>query len=158
MTTSAVLNPQFVGAQRKPRRIARLLPATARFVLGACFFVFGLNGFLNFIPPPSAPPPAGAMAFAGALLQTGYMFPLIKGTEVVAGALLLANRFAPLALALLAPVVLNIVLFHALLAPTGSVIAGAVLVLEVYLAWAYRGAFAPMLAAKVTPVFGKARR
>jgi uncharacterized membrane protein YphA (DoxX/SURF4 family) len=150
MTSSAVFNPELAAASRTPSRAARYLPVTARFVLGACFFVFGLNGFFNFIPPPSTLPPAGAMAFAGALMQTGYMFPLIKGTEVVAGALLLCNRFVPLALALLAPVVVNIALFHALLAPEGGVIAASVLALELYLAWAHRRAFAPMLAARAT--------
>lgn len=122
----------------------------ARFLLGATFFVFGLNGFLNFIPPPAEGIPAGAMAFGAALMQTGYMFSLIKGTEVVAGALLLANRFVPLSLAILAPVVINIVAFHAFLAPSGLVVALIVLALELYLAWAYRAAFAPMLAARAT--------
>jgi hypothetical protein len=148
MISQAVSSSPVVATRGPYPRVARYLPVAARFVLGACFFVFGLNGFLNFIPPPSAPLPEGAMAFGGALLQTGYMFPLIKGTELLAGALLLANRFVPLALALLAPVVVNIVLFHAFLAPAGSVIATAVLVLELYLAWAYRRAFAPMLVAR----------
>src|SRR5262245_30910283 len=66
------------------RPVVRHLATAGRIVLGLVFFVFGLNGFLDFIPPPAEPIPAGAMAFAGALLQTGYMFPLIKGTEVVA--------------------------------------------------------------------------
>lgn len=89
------------------------------------------------------------MAFGGALVQTGYMFPLIKGTEVIAGTLLLANRFVPLALAVLAPVLINIAAFHAFLATQGSAVALALLALELYLAWAYRRAFAPMLAPRV---------
>jgi uncharacterized membrane protein YphA (DoxX/SURF4 family) len=129
--------------------ISSKLPSVARIVLGLAFFVFGLNGFLHFLPqPPMSGPPAN---FAGALFATGYMFPLIKGTEVLASLLLLANRYVPLALAVLAPVVVNIVAFHAFLAPTGMVLPIVVLGLELYLAWSYRDAFAPMLHARTVP-------
>src|SRR6186713_3209297 len=70
--------------------ISSKLPSIARVVLGLAFFVFGLNGFLHFLPqPPMSGPPAD---FAGALFATGFMFPLIKGTEVAASLLLLSNR------------------------------------------------------------------
>ena len=121
-------------------------PLVARFALGAIFLVFGLNGFFQFLPQPAEPPPPGAMAFAGALFQTGYMFPLIKGTEVLAGALLLSGRYVALALTLLAPIVVNIVAFHLFLAPgTGPlVIAFTVLALGLYLAWTERAVFKPL--------------
>jgi len=128
---------------------ARYFPAGARLFLGLVFTVFGLNGFLHFLPMPPAPP--AALAFLGALAGSGYMFPLIKGTEVVAGLLLLGNRFVPLALTLLAPVIVNIVLYHAVLAPAGLGIPLLVLLAEIYVAWAYRDAFAPMLQARVAP-------
>lgn len=86
------------------------------------------------------------MAFGIALFQTGYMNPLIKGTEVLAGALLLANRLVPLALVLLAPVVVNIVALTLFLAPAGLAIPAVVLLLEVILAWCYRDAYRPILA------------
>jgi uncharacterized membrane protein YphA (DoxX/SURF4 family) len=121
----------------------------ARILLGLVFTVFGLNGFLHFLPqPPMSGPPA---EFAGALFATGYMFPLIKGTEVVSGLLLLSGRFIPLALTLLAPVIVNIVAFHAFLAPSGLAIPLLVVALEVFLAWSYRGVFRPMLRARVEP-------
>ncbi|MGC4094872.1 MAG: hypothetical protein QM756_44535 [Polyangiaceae bacterium] len=82
-------------------------------------------------------------------MKTGYMFPFIKGTEVLAGLLLLANRFVPLALAVLAPIVLNIVAFHAFLAPSGLLMAVVVLLLELRLAYSYREAFRPMLGLRV---------
>ncbi|HSY23092.1 MAG TPA: DoxX family protein [Polyangiaceae bacterium] len=129
--------------------IARYAPVSARVLLGLIFFVLGLNGFLRFLPMP--PPPAAALAFFGALLQTGYMFPLIKGTEVIAGVLLLSNRFVTLALALLAPIVVNIVAFHAFLAPSGGGPAYLALILELYLAWSYRDAYRPMLASRAVP-------
>lgn len=120
-----------------------------RVLLGLIFFVFGLNGFLHFLPqPPMSGPPA---AFAGALFATGYMFPLVKGTEVAASILLLSNRFVPLALALLAPVVVNIVGFHLFLAPSGLALPIVCLALELFLAWSYRSAFRPMLQAKTAP-------
>lgn len=131
--------------------MARYLPLTARILLGLVFTVTGLNGFLHFLPQPTAPMPAGAMAFAGAMVKTGYLMPLLMATQLISGLLLLAGRWVPLGLTLLAPVVVNIVAFHLFLAPAGLPLAGLVLVLEIFLAWAYRGAFRPMLAWGVTP-------
>jgi uncharacterized membrane protein YphA (DoxX/SURF4 family) len=135
-----------------PKGFIRHLPTIARVLLGLMFFVFGLNGFLNFIPPPPKDTlPAGLLAFSEAMMKTGYLFQLIKGTEVLVGALLLLNRFVPLALTILAPVIVNIVAVHAFLAPSGVGMAIVILALELYLAWAYRAAFRPMLAARATP-------
>jgi uncharacterized membrane protein YphA (DoxX/SURF4 family) len=129
--------------------IQNKLPTVARYLLGLAFFVFGLNGFLHFIPqPPMNGPPAN---FAGALLASGYFFPLLKATEVAASLLLLSNRYVPLALAVLAPVLINIVAFHAFLAPAGLALPIVLIVTEVYLARSYRDAFAPMLQAQNAP-------
>jgi hypothetical protein len=73
--------------------MTRILPLIARVLLGLVFFVFGLNGFFHFMPRSRRWGPADA--FLGALFATGYMFPLIKGVEVVAGALLLAGPLRP---------------------------------------------------------------
>jgi uncharacterized membrane protein YphA (DoxX/SURF4 family) len=131
------------------KSFARYLPTIARILMGLMFFVFGLNGFLHFMPQP--PMPEGPREFFGALMKTGYMVPLIFVTQTLVGALLLLNRFVPLALALIAPVIVNIILFHLFLAPSGMVMAIVVLVLELYLAWSYRGAFLPMLAPRAKP-------
>ncbi len=130
-------------------KLTRHLPTAARVLLGLMFFVFGLNGFFHFLPTPP-PPPEAAMSFAGALMKAGYFFPLLKGTEVIAGVLLLSGRFVPLALALLAPIVVNIAAFHTFLAPN-PVMVLVLLTLEIFLAWSYRDAFAPMLRSRVTP-------
>ena len=127
----------------------RKLPAAARLLLGLIFTVFGLIFVLHFLPQPPMEPGAGA--FIGALFASGYLLQIVKVVEVAAGVALLANRFVPLALALLAPIVVNIVAFHAVLAPAGLVLPIVVLALEVYLAWSYRAAFAPMLRARVAP-------
>lgn len=124
-------------------------PTVARILLGALFLLFGLNGFLQFLPMPPVPEKAGA--FLGALAATGYMFPLIKGTEVVAGLLLLSGRFVPLALTVLAPVVVNIVAYHAALAPEGLPLPIFLAAVGIYLAYAYRDSFAPVLAARANP-------
>ena len=93
------------------------LGLAARILLGLIFFVFGLNGFLLFIPPPELGERAGALM--GALMETGYFIPILKITEIVGGALLLAGMFVPLALVLLAPIVVQILLFHIVLEPAG---------------------------------------
>lgn len=128
------------------RSITRFIAPGARYLMGLVFFVFGLDGFLHFFPQPTTLPNEGALAFGMALMKSGYMFPLIKGTEVTVGALLLANRFVPLALVLIAPVVVNIFAFHAFLEPSGLVIASVIVALEIYLAWVYRSAYRPLLA------------
>lgn len=126
--------------------IRKYLPTAARLFLGLVFAGFGLNFFLHFLPRPVPAPPAAA--FAGALFSSGYLFPLLKITEVMAGLLLLSGRFLPLALAVLAAIVINIVGFHLFLAPSGLPLALALLATELYLAWMYRAAFAPMLRAR----------
>jgi putative oxidoreductase len=121
----------------------------ARIVLGLIFLVFGLNGFFHFLPqPPMSGPPAD---FIGALLATGYLFPLLKGTEVITGTLLLSGRLVPLALTVLAPVVVNIVGFHLFLAPSGLPLALVVVALGVFLAWSYRSAFSGILNVNAAP-------
>jgi len=122
------------------------LPSVARVLMGVPFLVFGLNGFLNFLPQP--PMPAAAGAFVGALAASGYLFPVLKTVEIVSALLLLSGRFVPLALTLLAPVLVNIVAFHAALAPAGLAIPLVLLAAEIYLAWVHRDAFAPLLRAK----------
>ena len=129
----------------------RHAPTVARYLLGLAFFVFGLNGFLNFIPQPKEAMSAGATALMGGFMASGYMFPLIKGTELLAGILLLANRYVTLGLAILTPVLVNIVLFHAVLAPSGVAMGAILFAIQLYLAWAYRAAYRPMLAAVVSP-------
>src|SRR3989442_9931755 len=130
---------------------SKIVTTIARVLMGLMFLVFGLNGFLRFIPEPKTPMPEGAAAFAGALMNTGYMMPLVMGTQLLTGGLLLLNRFVPLALALLAPILVGIITFHIFLAPASIAPAIVVMVLELYLAWAYRNAYRPMLAMRVTP-------
>ena len=127
----------------------RIVTAVVRVLLGVMFLVFGLNGFLNFIPAPKDLPPDLVTVSTG-LMKGGYMT-VVSATEILVALLLLTNLFVPLALALLAPIVVGIITFHIAIAPATIVPGIVVLVMELYLAWAYRGAFRPMLQAKVSP-------
>jgi uncharacterized membrane protein YphA (DoxX/SURF4 family) len=112
----------------------------ARILLGLTFLVFGLNGFLHFIP--MGKPPAGLAAdFTKALFMSHYFY-VVAGLQIAGGLLLLIGRFVPLGLTLLGPVVANILLFHIFLAPEGLPIAIAVTVLELFLIARYHRAFA----------------
>jgi uncharacterized membrane protein YphA (DoxX/SURF4 family) len=128
--------------------VLRKLPVIARILLGAVFFVFGLNGFLGFLPMPPMPGEAGA--FLGALVSAKFL-PVVKAIEVVAGLMLLTGRFVPLALLLLAPIVVSIVLFHGVLAPEGMAMPIVTVALGLYLAWSYRDAFRGVLDARARP-------
>lgn len=130
-------------------RAGRIVTAIIRILLGVMFLVFGLNGFLNFIPTPKDLPPDVITVSTG-LMKGGYMT-VVSATELVVALLLLTNAFVPLALALLAPIVVGIITFHLAIAPATIGPGIAVLIMELYLAWAYRGAFRPMLRAKVSP-------
>jgi putative oxidoreductase len=113
-----------------------------RILLGLIFAVFGLNGFLHFIP--TGPLPQPAIDFFGALAATGYMIRLIFLGQLLGGVLLLTGVAVPLALVILAPIIVNILFFHLFLAPGGLAIAFVVAAMEVFLAWRYQDAFAPL--------------
>jgi putative oxidoreductase len=134
--------PPAVKSARHPWRTA------GRILLGLPLVVFGLNAFLNFIPQPKTPIAPAAAAFAGALMATGYMMQLIGLTQLVAGFLLLINRFVPLALVLLAPFFVNSIAFHVVLEHSGLPMALAFTALELALAWSYRRAYATLLTAR----------
>ncbi len=118
----------------------------ARILLGVIFVVFGLNGFLQFLPQPEMPP--AAIAFFGGLAASGFMLPTLFATQVVGGVLLLLG-LVPLGLVILAPVIVHIVEFHVFLAPAGLPLAVVVATLAVFLAWTHRWAYRPLFAASV---------
>lgn len=128
-------------------KIKSISAISARTVLGLIYFVFGLNFFLHFLPTP---PSAGgvAEAFTGGLFQSGYFFPMLKGIEVVLGALLLIGLFVPLALVVLMPISINILLFHAFLTPGNTIMGILIVLLHLYLAWAYRDYYRPLFTSK----------
>ena len=118
----------------------------ARYLAGVIFLVMGLNGFLHFIPFP--PPPGVAGQFMGALYVSHYLW-VIFVFQVIAGVLLLLNRYVPLAVAMLAPVIVNIITFHALMAPSGLPLALFVAVLWSVIFVDVRPAFAALFQSRV---------
>jgi putative oxidoreductase len=125
----------------------KIVSITARVLLGLLFLVFGLNGFLNFIP--MGPMPLGlAGQFTAALFESHYMIAVFT-LELASGVLLLLNRYVPLALTLLAPVIVNILLFHVFMAPSGLPLAMVVTVLWILTAYKFRSVFAGLLNQRV---------
>src|SRR5580698_3925371 len=124
----------------------RTVSTIARYLAGVIFLIFGLNGFLNFIPQP--PPTGIAAQFIGALYASHYLW-VIFAFQIVAGALLLVNRYVPLAVAILAPVLVNILSFHALMAPSGLPLALFVTALWIVIFVDVRPAFAGLFQSRL---------
>jgi putative oxidoreductase len=110
----------------------------ARVLLGIIFVVFGSNAFLHFIPMPPMQGQAGA--FIGALMSSGYIY-VVAGLQVVGGLLLLVGRCIPLGLTLLGPVIVNIMLYHIFLDPSGLTPACVISILALFVLWAHRDRF-----------------
>lgn len=119
------------------------LPTIARILLGLLFVFGGVTGLFQLVEQPEVGEEAAA--FMGAIMDTGYLWPVIKVTEIVCGVLLILGMFVPLALVVLAPVVLNILLFHVFLEPSGLVFGLVLLVLGLYTAHQHRESFSGVL-------------
>ena len=117
----------------------KIASTISRYLLGWIFLTFGLNGFLHFIPMP--PPTGVAGQFFGALFVSGF-YVVIFLLQIVPAVLLLVNRYVPLALTILAPIIVNILCFHILMAPAGLPLAVVVTVLWFLTASSVRSAFA----------------
>lgn len=113
-----------------------------RSLLGLVFAVFGSNAFLQFIPMPPLQGLAGD--FMKALIVSHYVF-AIAALQVIGGLLLLSGRYVPLGLTLLGPVIVNIVLYHIFLDPSGLAGAAVIGALALFMVWAHRQAFIPLL-------------
>jgi putative oxidoreductase len=124
-------------------KIAALI---SRSLLGLIFLIFGLNGFFHFIPMQA--PTGTAGQFMGAMFVSHFLV-VVFLFQVIPAILLLINRYVPLALALLAPIIVNIFFFHALMAPSGLPMAVIVILLWIVTAVNVRSAFAGLLQQKV---------
>jgi putative oxidoreductase len=121
----------------------KVVTIIARILLGLIFVVFGSNAFLHFLPMPPLPQgPAGE--YLHAFFVSGYVY-VIGGLQVIGGLLLLIGRFVPLGLTILGAIIVNIWLFHLLMAPEGLPPAIVVTVLQLFLVWRYRSAFAGLI-------------
>jgi putative oxidoreductase len=124
----------------------KILNNISRFLLGLIFLVFGLNGFLHFIPMP--PPSGVAGQFLGSMFVTKYLL-FVFAIQLIGGVLLLVNRYVPLALTILGPIIVNILLFHSLMNPEGLGLALFVAVLWGVVFASVRSAFAGIFQARV---------
>lgn len=138
------------GTPNQPNKsFTRFLPHIARTLMGIAFLFFGIVGLFHLIKTPDTLPDDFKTVMNG--LTTGGYMNVVSGAEVLGGILLLINRFVPLALALLAPILVGILTFHLTLNLSGIVPGAILTLLELYLAWSYRKAFAPMLCARTSP-------
>ena len=133
----------------------KILTSVSRFLLGLIFLVFGLNGFLHFIPMP--PPTGVAAQFVGAMFVTKYLL-FVFAIQLIGGVLLLINRYVPLALTLLGPIVVNILVFHALMEPSGLGLALFVAMLWGVVFVSVRSAFTGIVQARVEMEATQGRR
>ena len=116
-----------------------------RLLLGILLVVFGLNKFLHFLPPPEVT--GNAAAYLGGLMASGFTFPVIGIIEVLVGVLLLANKYVALALVLLAPISVNILLYHLVLDLPNIPVGAAVFVLNAILMVSRKKEYESLLAA-----------
>jgi uncharacterized membrane protein YphA (DoxX/SURF4 family) len=122
----------------------KILTLVARIMLGVLFVVLGLNGFLNFLN--MGPMPTGlAGQFIGALVASHYIW-VVAALQVAGGALLLVGRFVPLGLVLLGPVIVNIILYHLFMNPSGIVLPIVVVILWLIVFYAHRQYFSGIFA------------
>src|SRR6476659_9570207 len=133
----------------------KILTNISRFLLALIFLVFGLNGFLHFLP---VPPPSGvAGQFLGSMLVTKYLL-FVFAIQLSGGVLLLVNRYVPIALTILGPIIVNILLFHSLMNPEGLGLAILVTILWGVVFVSVRSAFAGIFQARVDTKTSEVRR
>lgn len=119
----------------------RISTLIARQLLGFLYLVFGLDYFLHFIPYQPEHTGAAAALKAG-LIGTGYIYPYMKTLQVLGGAALMLNRYAPFAAVMLFPISVNVFLFHTILVPSGFLMGVFLLVPNLFLGYAYRKYYA----------------
>ncbi len=122
----------------------------AQFLLGLGFAILGLDGFFRFLPLP--PVQGEILQLVKGLETTGYFFPVVNSVEILGGLLLMINRFVPLMILILAPIVINIFLFHMMAGfGTMTVLAGVMTCLNLFLAFSYRHYYQELFVARGVP-------
>ena len=122
----------------------KYIPTTVRILTGLIFTGAAIAGMMNKIPPPE---PEAAQAFMGVLLNSGLLY-VVKVVELLCGLALVSGLFVPLALLVLAPIIVNIIFFNAVLDPSGLMVAVVLVALWVGNAVAHRSLLLPLLKAR----------
>jgi putative oxidoreductase len=123
----------------KKENIMKILATIARYLLALVFIVFGLNGFLHFIPQP--PPPSEMAGQYFTVMFASHYLVFVFGLQLIAGVLFLFRRTVPLALTIAGPLIVNILLFHALMDLGGIAPGLVVTALWFVVYWQFRAAF-----------------
>ena len=116
-----------------------------RILLGALFVFSGLNSLFGFI---KAPPMTGDVGEWSRIMLTSHYFGVVGFCELVGGGLLMVGRYVPLGLVFLGPVIVNIVTFHLTIGKNANAVTAVVVLIQLFLMWAYRSSFAPLFVAK----------
>ncbi len=119
----------------------KIAALVVRFLLGFAFVFFGSNAFLHFMSMPPMAGPAGE--FIGAMAATGYL-QAVAALQIIGGLLLLVG-FVPLGLLTLGPIIVNIILFHIFLEPSGLPMALVIALLSLFLLWFHHRSFAGLV-------------
>lgn len=123
----------------------KIFELTARITLGLLFVILGCNGFVAFLPAPPLPGLAGQFLYTLSASHDGLV---VTGFQFVGGLFLIVNRFVSLAIAVLAPVIVNILCFHIFMMPSGLPLAVLVAVIWSFLAYQHRRDFAGLFVSK----------
>ena len=131
-------------------KAGKWLVLVPRILLGLLFFASGIMGLFNFAEQPEGTPEG--IAFIGAMMDTGYLFQLLKITEIACGAALLSGFFVPLALVVITPVVVNIAAYHIFLDPSGQGLGVVAVMVALYgfLTYKHWGVYQTVLQVKPT--------
>jgi len=118
-----------------------------RILLGLIYVVFGFNYFHPFLHMPMPVMSKEASGFEGGLMGAGYFFPFLKVVEIVSGLFLIINKYTAFFVLIIFPITLNIFLFHAALLPSGLTMAAPMLLINLFLGYAYRKYYAGIFTA-----------
>lgn len=123
----------------------KIFELSARIILGLLFVSFGCNGFVAFLPAPPLQGLAGQFLYT---LSASHYGLVVSGFQVLGGLFLIANRFVSLAIAVLAPVIVNILCFHIFMMPSGLPLAVLVAAVWSFLAYQHRHDFVGLFISK----------
>ena len=125
-------------------KIMKIAVLITRVLLGLIYLIFGLNFFFHFIPMQQPPMSKAATDFSMGLFGAGYFFPFLKTLEIISGIFLLVNRYTAFFVLFVFPITLNIFLYHGFLLPSGLTMAAPMLIINLFLGYAYRKYYASL--------------
>ncbi len=117
-----------------------------RTLMGLLFLFASIVVLFNLVPKPEL---TGVVkTFNEGLDSVGFFWYLLKITELVCGLAFVVGRFVPLATVVIAPIIVNIFMFHAFIDRTGLPVAIFLVLANIFVAYYYRASYAPLLRAK----------